>query len=147
MVIIAALAMLMAMCVTSRSDPRGSLIGRLKIAESERGVGLTESYRVWFKVAENFRTGTAGFLPENWRTDYFTPGSHWPGKTQTFYVIPTEFLATVILISAAAVLTLAHYVFRWRRTTNDHRAEREPERDKRQAGREEFVTEERAVAE
>jgi hypothetical protein len=123
------LAILMGLGVTMRRDPRSRLVELLRISDldSDRAVGLTESWEVWVRVVQAFPAELIRFLID---PSIVEDSSRSPGVKTVVYLIPVEYVAIFIIVSATTIVMLVNYLSRWRRRAEPGRsADASPQHD------------------
>lgn len=121
MVVIAILAILMGLAATRRTDPGSRIVEILRIADldSHRTVGFTESWEVWIRVVQAFPADLIRFLVD---PSIVEGGSRGPGVNTVVYLIPLEYLATLVIVSAMTIAMLVDYLARRRRPAEFRRS-------------------------
>jgi hypothetical protein len=104
LVVVAILATLMGLAATRRIDRRSNIIEMNDIYNSDRTMGLTESWRVWIKVHHVLPIELINFVvPPSVIYDH--------GQTRTvFYRIPVECLAALIVALATMMAMFLDYL-------------------------------------
>jgi hypothetical protein len=114
MLVIAVVAILLGLGATRRIDRQSRIIEILRIADldSDRVVGLTESWEVWIRVVQAFPAEASSFLivPSIMECD-----SRGPGVNTVVYLVPLEYVATLIIVLATTIVILVNYLSRWGR--------------------------------
>jgi hypothetical protein len=120
MIAIAALAVLMGLGASHRINDKSELIEMIKIAASDRPVGLTESRRLWVKVGSAFPNSLTGLFisPRTVVLDCvpLIGGPECAGLrgAVVFYLLPVEYVAAILFGSIAMIAMLVEYLLRLR---------------------------------
>ena len=114
MLVIAVVAILLGLGATRRSDPGSRIIAMLRIddLDSNRVVGLTESWEVWIRVVQAVPAELIRILIE---PSIEESGSRGPGANTAVYLVPLEYVAILIIVLTTTIVMLADYLSRRRR--------------------------------